>query len=65
MPRDDGGGVRSVKRTDIYSVMLILSMVLLLGAVALSYHELSDHYDFWASRADSMSTSADDEGDDE
>ena len=47
MARDEGGSVRSQKTTDIYSVMLILSMVFLLGAIALTYHELSTHYDFW------------------
>ncbi|MHC4250441.1 MAG: hypothetical protein ACYS9X_15035 [Planctomycetota bacterium] len=52
MPRDEGGPVRSQKTTDIYSVMLIISMVLLMGAIALTYHELSTHYDFWGSRAD-------------
>ncbi|MHC5056908.1 MAG: hypothetical protein ACYTKD_19675 [Planctomycetota bacterium] len=54
MPRDEGGPVRSQKTTDIYSVMLIISMVLLLGAITLTYHELSTHYDFWGSRAESV-----------
>ena len=49
MARDEGGAVRSQKTTDIYSVMLILSMVFLLGAIALTYHELSSVYDFWES----------------
>jgi hypothetical protein len=64
MPRDDGGAVRSQKTTNIYSVMLILSMVFLLGAIALTYHELSSHYDFGGSRAGSVST-GDEEGDEE
>ena len=63
MPRDEAGAVRSQKTTDIYSVMLILSMVLLLGAIALSYHELSTHYDFWGSSSGSVSSSSDDDGD--
>jgi len=53
MPRDEGGPVRTQKATDIYSVMLIISMVLLLGAIALTYHELSSNYDFCGSRAES------------
>ena len=53
MPRDEGGPVRSQKTTDIYSVMLIISMVLLLGAIALTYHELSSDYDFGGSRVES------------
>ena len=51
MARDESGSIRSQKTTDIYSVMLILSMVFLLGAIALTYHELSTHYDFWESSA--------------
>ena len=61
MPRDEGGPVRSQKATDIYSVMLILSMVLLLGAIALSYHELSSVYDFWGSSVESGSVESDED----
>ena len=62
MPRDEGGPVRSQKTTDIYSVMLILSMVFLLGAIALMYQELSDHYDLWGSGAETVAID-DDSGD--
>ena len=65
MPRDEGGPVRSQKTTDIYSVMLILSMVLLLGAIALMYQELSGHYDLWGSGAEivDIDDDSDDSGD--
>jgi len=66
MPRDEGGPVRSQKTTDIYSVMLILSMVLLLGAIALMYQELSDHYDLWGTGAETLVEDVEDvdDGDD-
>ena len=39
--------VSSQKTTDIYSVMLIVSMLFLIGAIALTFHELREHYHFW------------------
>ena len=46
-PREEA--IRSQKYTDIYSVMLIVSAVFLLGAIAFTWHELSDHYKFMES----------------
>lgn len=49
MPRDD---IRSHKPTDVYSVMLIIAMVFILGAILLTYLELDEHYDFMGSAAE-------------
>ncbi len=48
MPRDE---IRSRKSTDVYSVMLILAWVFLVGALILTYLELDEHYDFGGSAA--------------
>ena len=49
-PRDPMA-ISTRKTTDVYSVMLILAFVFLLGAIALTFKELSDHYQFWGTAA--------------